>query len=154
GTLAAALLSDPALENVLLGESGRDWLQRTEVRAESVWFLRQQRSITSLASPIKTTTYDAYLSYQHQDRPAVAEVMSIFAEKGLRAYSDLNIQPGEDWQNALFSALANSRALCIFFGSTTLESKWVVREFEAGVQLGDQTLVIPVILPGGPEPEE
>ena len=153
GTLAAALLSDPALENVLLGESGRDWLQRTEARAESVWFLRQQRRITSLASPIQTTTYDAYLSYQHQDRPAVAEVMSIFAEKGLRAYSDLNLRPGEDWQNALFSALENSRALCIFFGPTTLESKWVVREIEAGVQRQDQTLVIPVILPGGPEPE-
>jgi hypothetical protein len=56
--------------------------------------------------------------------------MSIFAGKGLRAYSDLDLRPGEDWEKAMFSALQNSRALCIFFGSATLKSTWVSREIE------------------------
>jgi KAP family P-loop domain/TIR domain len=154
GTIAAALLSDPALRDVLLSESGRDWLRQTRVRAESVRLLRQQRSITTLASPIQTTTYDAYLSYQHRDRPAVTEVMSIFAGKGLRVYSDLELRPGEEWEEALSSGLENSRALCIFFGSETLRSTWVLREIDAAVQRQDKILVIPVILPGGPEINE
>src|SRR5580658_9579 len=62
GTIAAALLSDPALKDVLLGDNGRDWLLLTTVRTESVRLLRQQRSITALGSPAQTTTYDAYLS--------------------------------------------------------------------------------------------
>lgn len=40
-----------------------------------------------------------------QDRPAVIEAISIFAEKGLRVYSDQDLQPGEDWEKSLFSAL-------------------------------------------------
>jgi hypothetical protein len=154
GVVAAALLSDPALRDVLLSRIGRDWLRRTTVRAESVRLLRQQRSIAAAASPIQATTYDAYLSYQHQDRPAVTEVISIFAGKGLRVYSDLDLLPGEDWEKALFSALENSRALCIFLGPETLQSRWVLREIEVAVQRRDKARVIPVILPGGPEPEE
>ena len=153
GTIAGALLSDPALKDVLLGESGRDWLAHTRLRVESVRLLRQVRSITAFASPIQTTTYDVYLSYQHQDRPAVTQVISIFAGKGLRAYSDLDLRPGEFWQKALSSALQNSRAVCIFFGSATLRSTYVHQEIEA-VQQQNNTLIIPVILPGGPEPEQ
>jgi hypothetical protein len=154
GTIATTLLADHSLRDVLLSASGRDWLRRTEVRAESVRLLRQNRSITALAAPIRVTTYDAYLSYQRQDRSAVVEAMSIFAEKGLRVYSDLDLRPGEDWEKSLFSALENSRALCVFFGPETLRSTWVLQEIEAAMRQQDKALVIPVILPGGPEPEE
>jgi hypothetical protein len=152
--IAATLLSDHALRDVLLSESGRDWLRRTGVRRESVRLLQQNRSITALAAPIQATTYDAYLSYQHQDRPAVIEAISIFAGKGLRVYSDQDLRPGEDWEKALFSALENSRALCIFLGPETLRSKWVLQEIEAAVRRQDKSLVIPVILPGGPKNTE
>lgn len=125
----------------------------TNVRTESVRLLRQNRGITDLASPIQATTYDAYLSYQRQDRPAVAEVMDIFARRSLRVYSDMHLRPGEDWEKALTSALENSRAVCIFFGPETLQPAGVRWEIET-VQRHDNALVIPVILPGGPEPEE
>lgn len=80
--------------------------------------------------------------------------MSIFAEKGLRVYSDLQLRPGEEWEKALSSALDNSRAVCIFFGSATLQSTWVSQEIEAATRQQENILVIPVILPGGPEPED
>lgn len=153
-TIAATLLSDHALRDVLLSESGRDWLRRTGVRAESIRLLQQNRSITALAAPIQATTYDAYLSYQHQDRPAVIEAISIFARKGLRVYSDQDLQPGEDWEKTLFTALENSRALCIFLGPQTLESQWVLREIDAAARRHDNALVIPVLLPGFPENAE
>jgi KAP family P-loop domain/TIR domain len=153
GMIAATLLSDHALRDVLLSTSGRDWLRRTAVRTESVRLLQQNRSITTQAAPIQTTTYDAYLSYQRQDRPTVIEAISIFAKKGLRVYSDQDLQPGEDWEKSLFSALENSRALCIFLGPETLRSKWVLREIEAVVRQ-DKAPIIPVILPGGPAGED
>jgi hypothetical protein len=149
GAIAATLLSDHALRDVLLSASGRDWLQRTGVRTESIRLLQQNRSIAALAAPIQATTYDAYLSYQHRDRPSVIEAISIFAGKGLRVYSDQDLRPGEDWQKALFSALENSRALCIFIGPETLRSEWVRQEIEAAVRRQDKSPVIPIILPGG-----
>jgi hypothetical protein len=151
GAIAGALLSDHALSAVLLSETGRDWLRRADARAESVRLLKQQRSITAQPSAIQATTYDAYLSYQHEDRPAVVEVLSTFAAKGLRVYSDMDLQPGEHWGKALFSALEKSRALCVFLGPGTLQSRSVLREIEV---VQGSTLVIPVIIPGGPEPEE
>ena len=154
GAIAATLLSDHVLRDVLLSASGRDWLKEAGVRTESVRLLQQNRSITALAAPIQTTTYDAYLSYQHQDRPAVIEAISIFAGKGLRVYSDQDLQPGEDWEKALFSSLENSRALCIFLGQETLRSQWVLREVDAAARRQDKALIIPVLLPGFPENTE
>lgn len=154
GTIAATLLSDHALRDVLLSKTGRDWLQRTGVRKESLRLLQQNRSITALAAPIQATTYDAYLSYQHQDRSAVIEAISIFAGKGLRVYSDQDLQPGEDFEKALFSALDNSRALCIFLGQETLRSQWVLQEIDAAARRQDKSLIIPVLLPGFPENAE
>jgi hypothetical protein len=151
GAIAGALLSDHTLSAVLLSSTGREWLSRAGTRAESVQLLRQQRSIMAQPSAIQTTTYDAYLSYQRQDRAVVVQVLSIFSGKGLRVYSDLDLQPGEHWERSLSSALDKSRSLCVFLGPRTLQSQAVNRELEA-VQKG--TLVIPVILPGGPEPEE
>jgi hypothetical protein len=154
GAIATAILSDPALPDVLLGPNGRDWLRRTEIRGESVRLLLQNRNIAAVAAPTQTTTYDAYFSYRHQDRPAVTEILSIFSGRGLRVYSDLDLRPGEDWEKALSSALESSQAVCIFFGPETLQSTYVVREIEAAVHRQDKALVIPVILPGGPEPEK
>lgn len=152
--IAATLLSDHALRDVLLSDSGRDWLRRTRVRAESVRLLQQNRSIIAPDAPIQATTFDAYLSYQHEDRPAVIKAISIFAGKGLRVYSDQDLRPGEDWEKALFSALENSRALCVFLGPETLRSKWVLLELEAVARRQGEALIIPVILPGGPTKTE
>lgn len=152
GAIAGALLSDHALSAVLLSDTGRDWLRRAGVRTESVRLLKQQRSITAQSSAIQATTYDAYLSYQREDRTSVVEVLSIFARKGLRVYSDMDLQPGEHWEKSLFSAMENSRTLCIFIGPETLQSRSVLREIEAVQQQSKP--VIPVIIPGGPDPEE
>jgi hypothetical protein len=152
GAIAGGLLADHALSAVLLSETGRDWLSQAGTRAESVRLLKQQRSIMAQPSAIQTTTYDAYLSYQREDRAAVVQVLSVFAAKGLRIYSDLDLQPGEHWERSLFSALSNSRSLCVFLGPGTLESRSVNRELIEAAK--KDRLVIPVILPGGPEPEE
>jgi hypothetical protein len=152
GKIAAALLSDPALKDVLLSETGRDWLRHAGIRTESVRLLRQQRSISTLASPTQAVTYDAYLSYQHQDRSAVTQVMAVFAAKRLRVYSDLDLRPGEEWEKSLLAGLQNSRALCVFIGRETLASQAIDQELKT-VLYQDETPVIPVILPGGPEPE-
>jgi hypothetical protein len=154
GAIATTLLSDHALRDVLLSKSGREWLQRSGVRAESVRILQNNRSITVLDAPIQRTTYDAYLSYDNSDRSAAIEAISVFAQKGLRVYSDQDMRPGEEWAKSLSSALDNSRAVCIFLGPETLNSPWIQQEAELAAQRQDRVPVIPIILPGGPNYRE
>lgn len=150
GSIATTLLSDHALRDVLLSASGREWLLRSGARAESVRLLQNNRGIMALDTPIQSTTYDAYLSYDQSDRSVVVDAIRIFAEKGLRVYSDQDLRPGEDWEKSLSSALDNSRAVCIFLGPESLNSPWIQQEAGRAAQRQDRVPVIPVILPGGP----
>jgi len=148
GNLAGRLLSDHALRDVLLGDAGRDWLARRQVRDASVRFLRQQRRITALGPAEQALMYDAFLSYDSQDRAAVTEVVEVFAGRGLRTYSYRDLAPGENLETALSAALQNSRALCVFIGAATLKSNWALLDVRAMAARADNIPLIPVILPG------
>jgi len=106
-----------------------------------------EREATSHESvSVRSPKYDAFLSYEHTDRPLVARVSNSLKSLGLRIYSDLELHPGDNWQENLPSALLNSHAGCFFIGAETPSSRSV--QLEIGAASAKGLKLVPVLLPG------
>jgi hypothetical protein len=102
--------------------------------------------------------YDIFLSHNRADKPAV-EILArrLTDEAGLRPFLDKwHLVPGEPWQEALEEALDQSRTCAVFIGPRGI-SPWEHEEMRAAIEqrVADRTFrVIPVLLPGAPDPRE
>ena len=72
-------------------------------------------------SSITPKRYDAFLSYNFQDRPAVHEVTERLNGEGLKLYlEEWELAPGQVFQPALAVALHQSRTCVVFLGPNGL----------------------------------
>jgi hypothetical protein len=56
-------------------------------------------------------TYNVFISHAAKDSAVVHEIASILGESGFESFTDNELAPGADWSDAIWEALAESRAL-------------------------------------------
>lgn len=144
--IAASLVSDQRLADLLFGEHGRSWLRNAELRAASIGFLRTQRRSQTLDSAEETARYDAFLSYSHRDRAEVVGLAQAMSEAGLKVFFDVDLRPGANWAEELQLAISQSRALCVCIGAAALGDTQAAEISESILHSG--SYIIPILLPG------
>src|SRR5262245_11738974 len=100
-------------------------------------------------SPIRPKRYDAFLSFNSQDSPAVREVAGRLGGEGLALYlEEWELAPGREFQPALAEGLRDSKACVVFLGPNGL-GPWQKKEIQVAIdkQARDEAFpVIPVLL--------
>ncbi len=96
--------------------------------------------------------YDAFLSHNSADKPAVEELGKRLREAGFNPFLDKwHLVPGKPWQTELAEALNASACVAIFFGPEG-EGPWHNEEMQLAllkaVRTRDDCRLIPVLLPG------
>jgi hypothetical protein len=106
-------------------------------------------------SPGDPECYDAFLSYNSLDRPAVQELAGRLKGAGLELYLEAwELAPGREFQPALAEGLRDSRTCVAFLGPSGL-GPWQKQEIQVAVdkRARDSAFpVIPVLLPGAERP--
>jgi hypothetical protein len=109
------------------------------------------------ASPQSGPRSDVFLSYQRTDKEAVEYLARRLREAGLQVWLDRwNLIPGEPWQEAVEEALDDCATCAVFWGPRGL-GPWQNEEMRVALErrVREQNYrVIPVLLPGCPEPEK
>jgi len=99
--------------------------------------------------------YDAFLSYNSQDRPAVEELAGRLGAEGLALYLEVwELLPGREFQPGLAEALIDSKTCIAFLGPSGL-GPWQKEEIQVAIdrRVRDPDFhVIPVLLPGAERP--
>lgn len=71
----------------------------------------------------------AFLSYAAEDRAKVLESVKIVRALGMRFFQDvLSLDPGERWEQRLYTELDRSDVLLLFWSRAAKESEWVRKE--------------------------
>jgi WD40 repeat protein len=108
-----------------------------------------------MMSSLGPSCYDAFLSYNSLDRPAVREVADRLGRAGLVCYLDeWELTPGREFQPALAQALLDSKTCVVFLGPNGL-APWQEQELQVAIdrRARDKAFhVIPVLLPGTERP--
>ena len=101
--------------------------------------------------------YDAFLSHNSQDKPAVEEIAHRLRDQGITVWLDTwNLIPGETWQEDIEEALDESHCCVVFLGPNGIGS-WQNEEIRAALdeRVSHKGLrVVPVLLPGARRPEK
>lgn len=149
--LAAALISNRGLLELLTTEHGRSWLAQPDVRDATVRFLRTQRR-EDQAGPVGDRAYGGiFLSYASDDRGVVSQIAEILTNEGINVFMDTALAPGQDWQKELQRGLTESRAIGVCLSQRASSSKWMQQEIGAALSRRSKEesyLVIPILLPG------
>ena len=100
--------------------------------------------------------YDAFISHNSADKPAVESIAATLEAQGLSCFLDKwDILPSNQWLRDLENGLTNSRTILIFIGTNGI-GPYQQAETDAALrrQIGQrQNCIIPVLLPGA-SPEE
>jgi hypothetical protein len=101
--------------------------------------------------------YDVFLSHNSADKPAVEELAQRLVNVGIQPWLDKwNLVPGEPWQEGLEEALDACQTVAVFLGPSSIGS-WENEEMRSALEerVRDKSRrVIPVLLPGAPDPRE
>ncbi len=86
-----------------------------------------------------------FLSHLASDKAVIAEIREALAEYGITAFvAHEDIEPTQDWQNEIESALASMDGLVAFLSPGFRESNWC--DQEVGVGIGRQIPIVSVRL--------
>ncbi len=103
---------------------------------------------------MNASNFDAFLSHNSSDKPAVEELASRLEREGFSCWLDKwHLIPGETWQPAIEEALSQSDSCVVFVGPSGF-GPWQNEEMQAAInrRVHDakrRFRVIPVLLPGG-----
>jgi len=102
--------------------------------------------------------YDVFLSHNNHDKAAVEVLAHRLMDKaGLMPFLDRwHLVPGEPWQEAIEEALDACQTVAVFLGPAGIGS-WENEEMRSAIEerVRDKSRrVIPVLLPGAPDPRE
>jgi hypothetical protein len=101
--------------------------------------------------PLEPKRYDAFLSYNSNDRDVVLEIAGRLRDSGLKLYLEVSeLLPGREFQPSLAGALIESQTCVTFLGPNGL-GPWQDQEIQAAIdrRVRDKDFhVIPVLLPG------
>ncbi len=105
----------------------------------------------------KKRQYHIFLSHNSADKPTIEELARRLVKEGLQPWLDKwNLIPGEPWQEGLEEALDTCQTVAVFLGSAGI-GPWENEEMRSALEerVHDKTRrVIPVLLPGAPEPRD
>jgi hypothetical protein len=99
--------------------------------------LRFQVMLTAAGDPpspvdarqLKARRYHrAFVSYSSQDRAEVLRRVQAFQIAGLSVFQDINLGPGERWNQALYREIDHCDVFLLFWSHAAAESKWVGKE--------------------------
>lgn len=80
---------------------------------------------------------DVFISYSHVNSVVADAICHHFEESGVRCwYAPRNIQPGDEWADAIIKAIKSSRMLVLVFSSESNDSAQVRREIGAAMNAG------------------
>lgn len=151
-SMAASLLADRDLLELLRSDQGRGWLTNEPLRGATVQFLRTQRQETQADVGRSAKRYDVFLSYSTKDsKKEASQIAAFLADHGLSVFIDTDIKVGERWQTAIADALSSSRAVAVCISAASSDSPWQQEEIHAALSRSardEGVRVIPVILPG------
>jgi TIR domain len=106
-------------------------------------------------SATRPKRFDAFLSYNSQDSPAVHELAERLTAEGLVLYlEEWELALGREFQPALAEGLTGSKACVVFLGPNGL-GPWQKEELQVAndMRARDEAFhVIPVLLPGAERP--
>jgi len=100
--------------------------------------------------------WDVFLSYRSPDRNEVEEVAKKLVEMGLRVWWDeQEIPPGARYMDHMWEGLKSSFATIVFISPATV-GNWQEMEAMAAIatQVAEKRPVLPVFLPGIPDPNK
>jgi tetratricopeptide (TPR) repeat protein len=107
--------------------------------------------------PDVTIRYDVFLSHNRADKPAVEALARRLTQVGLTPFLDQwCLVPGEPWQEAIEEALEQSQSYAVFLGPNGI-GPWENEEMRSAIEtrVSDKSRrVIPVLLPGAPDPSQ
>src|SRR5262249_54501362 len=99
--------------------------------------------------------FDAFFSYNSQDRSVVEQIARRLRAEGLNPYLEVDeLAPGRIVQPSLVKALSDSRVCVIFLGRSGV-GPWQSEELQLAINRrvgGPEFHVIPVLLPGAERP--
>jgi hypothetical protein len=150
-SLATKLLTDQDLFDLLNSDQGGLWLSNQSIRNAAIQFLRSQRQETEAESRDAMKEYDIFISYPAENRIVVSEIAEFLSANKARIFMDTLIRPGDNWVQALNTALRSSRAVGVCIGPKTAESTGMTKEIVLAVkeqQENKSVRIIPIILPG------
>lgn len=84
---------------------------------------------------------DIFLSYSRLDKPSVAPMVAALEAKGWDVWWDMDLVPGEEFDNVTGEALERARAVVVVWTPTSVASRWVRGEARVGA---DRNVLIPV----------
>lgn len=145
--VATRMLSDRALQRLLTGEQGRDWLANGPLRHASVGFLVDQQRFSHLDTAEVRLRYDAFVSFPNEDRPVVLELVDALTKAGISVFFDGHIPPGAKWAHVLNENLNAARTLIFCIGRSTNTATGQQKELMNALNHANIP-IIPVILPG------
>lgn len=88
---------------------------------------------------------DVFISYSRQDGDFAERLARILHHQGISAVSDLQLQHGENWENAFRGALDNAEAMVLVVSPDALNIPNVM--VEVGAALASDKPIIPVLPP-------
>src|SRR5574341_1137073 len=89
-----------------------------------------------------------FIAYSRKDRPKVISLLKALSDKRIEYWSDQDLKPGEDWQQAIESALETASMFLFFISPDYLASNSAM--FEIGFALSraqeSDVSIVPVLL--------
>ncbi|MFY9819776.1 MAG: toll/interleukin-1 receptor domain-containing protein [Thermoanaerobaculia bacterium] len=104
-----------------------------------------------------TPLYDVFLSHSTADKSVVETLAQKLLKEGINPFLDKwHLVPGDPWQEGIEEALDRSRTCALFVGPSSL-GPWQNEEMRSALEdrvSNKKFRVIPVLLPGAPEPRK
>ena len=87
------------------------------------------------------TLADVFISYSRTDKPRVAPIVAALEAKGWSIWWDMDLAPGEEFDDVTAAALESARAVMVVWTPTSVASRWVRGEARVGA---DRGVLVPV----------
>jgi hypothetical protein len=103
-----------------------------------------------------STDFDCFLSHNSKDKPAARALAARLRSAGVSVWLDEDeLPPGHEWQPRLESGIRAAKSIAVLVGGQGM-GPWQDQEVQFALNLAvrDRRPVIPVVLPGAPEPAD
>jgi TIR domain len=118
-------------------------------------------AVQSLLSPMNEEVHvfrRPFLSYASEDREQVLRAAQLIKALKMECFQDiLSLQPGDRWQERLFSEIDKCDLFLLFWSQHARDSEWVISEAEYALLRSKQSIaerrpieIVPVLLQGPP----
>jgi hypothetical protein len=101
----------------------------------------------------------AFVSYARRDQLEVLKRLQVLEVERQKYFQDVDIKPGEEWQNLIYQKISESDVLFLFWSKAASESEWVGKEIDYALsrQAGDYQAppqIYPFVIPPPVDPPQ